>query len=103
MLADRLPRARRVPDKTVGHGATTVTDGQPAASDQLAKPGGGTNVRANRVNDFPRQANGYGQTASDHASSRTDPDEAERRTGIYGSVRLGFRVPPSAPSSAALR
>jgi hypothetical protein len=37
------------------------------------------------ANDFPRQTNEYGQTDGDHASSRTDPDDAERLTGIYGS------------------
>jgi hypothetical protein len=38
-------------------------------------------------NAFPRQANGYGQVSGDQASSRTDPDNTERLTGIYGSVR----------------
>jgi hypothetical protein len=28
-------------------------------------------------NDFPRQANGYGQASGDHASSRTDPEDTE--------------------------
>jgi hypothetical protein len=41
-------------------------------------------VGATRANDFLRQANEYGQTDGDHASSRTDPDDAERLTGIYG-------------------
>ncbi len=36
-----------------------------------------------RADDFPRQADGYGQVPDDHARSRTDPDDAERRTGIY--------------------
>jgi hypothetical protein len=40
------------------------------------------------ANDFLRQANGYGQADSDHPSSRTDPDDAERLTGIYGSVSV---------------
>ncbi len=44
------------------------------------------------ANDFPRQANGFGQASGDHASSRTDPDDAERLTGIYGSEGWGFRV-----------
>ena len=43
-----------------------------------------------RVNDFPRQTDGYGQVGGDHASSRTDPDNAERLTGIYGSEGWGF-------------
>jgi hypothetical protein len=34
-----------------------------------------------RANDFPRQADGYGQAADDHTRSRTDPNDAERRTG----------------------
>jgi len=29
--------------------------------------------------------NESGQTSDDHASSWTDPDDAERLTGIYGS------------------
>jgi hypothetical protein len=37
------------------------------------------------ANDFLRQANDSGQADSDHASSRTDPNGAERLTGIYGS------------------
>ena len=28
-------------------------------------------------NDFPCQANGYGQASGDHASSRTDPEDTE--------------------------
>jgi hypothetical protein len=44
----------------------------------------GANVAATQADDFPRQANGYGQAGDDHASSRTDPDDAERLTGIYG-------------------
>jgi hypothetical protein len=47
-------------------------------------------MRAARANDFPRQVDGYEQTAAGHASSRTDPDDAERRTGIYGSEGWGF-------------
>jgi hypothetical protein len=42
-------------------------------------------VGATRADDFLRQANEYGQTDGDHASSRTDPDDAERLTGIYRS------------------
>jgi hypothetical protein len=41
-----------------------------------------------RVNDFLRCANGSGQANGDHASSRTNPDDAERLTGIYGSDGL---------------
>jgi hypothetical protein len=40
------------------------------------------------ADDFPRQANGSGQADGDYASSRTDPDDAERLTGIYGSVSV---------------
>jgi hypothetical protein len=46
----------------------------------------GANVGATQVNDFLRQADGYGQADRDLASSRTDPDGAERLTGIYGSA-----------------
>jgi hypothetical protein len=45
----------------------------------------GANLGAIRANDFPRQANGSGQTTSDHVSLQTDPDSTERQTGIYGS------------------
>jgi hypothetical protein len=45
----------------------------------------GANVGATRANEFPRKADGPGQTRGDHASSRTDPENAERLTGIYGS------------------
>jgi hypothetical protein len=38
-----------------------------------------------RANDFPRQADESGRAGDDHASMRTDPDDAERDTGIYGS------------------
>jgi hypothetical protein len=41
---------------------------------------------ATRMNDLPGQANEYGQPGSDHASSRTEPDNAEHLTGIYGSA-----------------
>jgi hypothetical protein len=42
-------------------------------------------VGATQANDFPRQADEYGQAVGDHASSRTGPDGAERLPGIYGS------------------
>jgi len=45
----------------------------------------GAMLGAIRANDFPHQADGYGQAGDVHASSRTDPDNAERLTGIYGS------------------
>ncbi len=45
----------------------------------------GANVGATRANDFPRQADECGQAAGDHARWRTDPDDAERDTGNYGS------------------
>jgi hypothetical protein len=46
----------------------------------------GANVGAIRANDISRQANGYVQADDDHPSPRTDPDNAERLTGIYGSA-----------------
>jgi hypothetical protein len=52
----------------------------------------GANLRAIRANDFPRQANGSGQTTSDHASLRTDPDSTERQTGIYGWPGAGSQT-----------
>ena len=51
-------------------------------------PRWGANVGATRMNDFTRQADGYGQPGSDHASSRTNPGSAERLTGIYGCTVL---------------
>jgi hypothetical protein len=42
------------------------------------------------ANDFPRQANEYGQADSDHARSRTDPDNAERLTSMYGLDGLPY-------------
>ncbi len=50
----------------------------------------GAILGAIRWYDFPRQANGSGQADGDHASSRTDPDGAERLTGIYGPEGWGF-------------
>jgi hypothetical protein len=38
----------------------------------------GAILGAIRPNDFPRQANEYGQVGGDHASSRTDPNDGER-------------------------
>ena len=59
----------------------------------------GANLGATSVNDFPRRANGSGQADGDHASSQTDPDDAERLTGIYGSVS----VVPGGPGWTAAR
>ena len=50
----------------------------------------GANVGAIRANNFPRQADGHGQATDDHPSSWTNPDDAERLTGIYGSAGWGF-------------
>lgn len=47
---------------------------------------------ATRANDFPAEANGYGQAADNHARSRTDPDSDERRTGIYGTEVIERRL-----------
>jgi hypothetical protein len=41
------------------------------------------------ANDFLRPANEYGQADCDHARSWTDPDDAERLTGTYGSEGRG--------------
>jgi hypothetical protein len=59
----------------------------------LAVPKGaylGANVGATRANDFLRQANGSGRAHGDRPSPRTDPDDAERLTCIYGSEGWGF-------------
>ncbi len=50
----------------------------------------GANVGATRTNDLPGQADDYGHAADNLASSRTDPDGAERDTGNYGSEGWGF-------------
>ena len=47
------------------------------------------------ANDFLRQADEYGHTDGDHASSRTDPDNTERLTCIYGSAGCAFQSLPS--------
>ena len=56
---------------------------------------------ATRADDFPRQADEYGQAADDHARSRTHPDDAERRTGIY--VRRSSLRPEGGRVVAGLR
>jgi hypothetical protein len=43
-----------------------------------------------RANNFPRHADECGQAAGNHARSQTDPDNAERDTGNYGSEGWGF-------------
>ena len=52
------------------------------------------------MNGLPGQANGYGQPGNDHASSRTEPDNAERLTGIYGSEGWGSSPSERARSAA---
>ena len=44
----------------------------------------GANVGVTQANDFSRPTDEYGQPGGDHATSRTDPDDVERLTGIYG-------------------
>src|SRR5215469_8055774 len=46
----------------------------------------GSLLGAPRANDFQQLADGYGQADGDHVSSRTDPDDAERLIGTFGSV-----------------
>jgi hypothetical protein len=45
----------------------------------------GANVGATRANEFPCRRTGMDKMARDHSMSRTDPNGAERLTGIYGS------------------
>jgi hypothetical protein len=47
-------------------------------------------VGATRANDFPRQADDYGQEHGHLPSPRTGPDDSERLTGIYGSEGWRF-------------
>ena len=49
----------------------------------------GANVGVTRANDFTYQANDYGHAADNLVSSRTDPNDAERDTGNYGSAGRG--------------
>jgi hypothetical protein len=49
----------------------------------------GANMGATRANDLPRQADDYGHAYDNLASSRTDPNDAERDTRIYGSDGSG--------------
>lgn len=48
----------------------------------------GANLGATRGNNFAPRADECGRTVGDHARSRTDPDDAGRVTGIYGSVSV---------------
>jgi hypothetical protein len=50
----------------------------------------GANAGATRANDLLRQANGSGQAHGDRPSPRTNPDDAERLTCIYGSEGWRF-------------
>jgi len=56
-------------------------------------------VGATQANDFPRQADDYGQERGHLPSPRTGPDDSERLTGIYGSddraIQPGARCMPS--------
>jgi hypothetical protein len=49
----------------------------------------GANLGATRADDFPCPADECALAAGDHARSRTNPDDAERNTGIYGSEGCG--------------
>ena len=62
-------------------GSTDANGLQPDAVRKLATRSLGANVGATRANDFPRQADDYGQAADNLASSRTDPNDDERDTG----------------------
>jgi hypothetical protein len=56
--------------------------------DKEAAPG--SQRGSHRGERLSRQADESGQAGGDHASSRTDPDDAERDTGNYGSEGWGF-------------
>jgi len=43
------------------------------------------NAGASRADDLMRHPNESGQAGGDHASSRTDPNDAGRLTCVYGS------------------
>jgi len=47
--------------------------------------------------------NESGQARDDHASSRTDPHNAERPDRYLRIRRAGVRIPPSEPRSTAWR
>ena len=63
---------------------TVWTAGRLAHKPVTACPG--SLLGAPRANDFQQLADGYGQADGDHVSSRTDPDDAERLIGTFGSV-----------------
>ena len=50
----------------------------------------GADVGATRANDLSRQADDNEHAADNLASSRTDPNDAERDTGNYGSMVVPF-------------
>jgi hypothetical protein len=56
----------------------------------VADPVAGANVGVTQANDFPLPTDD-GQPVGDHASSRTDPDDVERLTLIYGSELAAAR------------
>jgi hypothetical protein len=62
----------------------------------------GANLGATRADDFSRHTDACGRACGHHPSPRTDPDDAERRTGIYGSDGW-VRVPQSVWARLAVR
>jgi len=46
-----------------------------------------------RAKDVPRKVYESGRAGGDHARMRTDPDDAERDTGIYGCACWWLRGP----------
>ena len=70
-----------------------------AAKLRITSPG--ANLGATRMNSFLHKADGYGQSDGDHPSPRTDPDETERLTCIYGSDALRSLSTPNLPSLTA--
>jgi len=74
----------------------------PAAPMLTQGRGLGANLGATRTNDFRCQADGFGQPIDDQPSSRTDPDDGDRLTGIYGSEGWGSS-PSERARSTALR
>jgi len=83
--ATKLPCISGAPSLTLRDRHKTAARFQPMRMLSL-----GANVGANRMNDFPRYAYRSGQADGDHARSWTDPDDAERLTGIYGSEGWRF-------------
>src|SRR5262249_26037549 len=85
--ADGLLNDRKAYARPVGRGSTRARhlprSGDPSGLPTAAR--GQTDSPADRL---PTRANGYGLSDGDQPSPPTDRDDAERTTGVYGSVSV---------------